>query len=192
MRPWGLLCTPDSWQTELPGLRRASRELEKLVTLVQLFLSNKKKKMKQTKSQREKLLARGAGSRMGRPLQAPAAAPGTARHCTLNWRVCRPRGCELRLARRPWAHRHQLSAPVCQAPLEARGHPWEPHRPKLAPWRRQSQGLEGQQVCEQGPFRFVGECLPEEGVRRGGPRGRGTREAPGAAGIWGRAAWKEL
>lgn len=58
MRPWGLLCTPDSWQTELPGLRRASRELEKLVTLVQLFLSNKKKKMKQTKSQREKLLAR--------------------------------------------------------------------------------------------------------------------------------------
>lgn len=44
MRPWGLLCTPDSWQTELPGLRRASRELEKLVTLVQLFLSNKKKK----------------------------------------------------------------------------------------------------------------------------------------------------
>lgn len=38
----------------------------------------------------------------------------------------------------------------------------------------------------QGPFRFVEELLPEEGVRGGWPWGRGTREAPREApqGAW--------
>lgn len=111
-------------------MHRASRERGKLVTLVQLFFSNKRKKQNKPKAS-EELLVGGGGSRTGKPRGTVWGA--LALH--LESEGLQAEGLRAALTQAAMAHKHQLSTPVCQAPLEARGPRWEPDRPKLAPWR---------------------------------------------------------